>query len=481
MWSSASTIAAGDTVILWLTRDALQPLSIEPGKEFNSKFGSYRHADLIGVPYGSKVGSRTGKGFIHVLRPTPELWTMALPHRTQILYLADIAFITSYLNIKSGSKIGLHLLAVSEASQPTLTGTGSGSFSHSVIRTIGSSGHLWSYEFHETRANKARQEFIRHGLSDRVTLTHQNVCKDGFTVTDVADALFLDLPAPWDAVEHAKKALRKDRITRICCFSPCMEQVLRTVSALNEAGFSACSPNTGRFEEKITPDLAHVMLFTHRSPQLSVNLGLGAWLPESMHSRFLLQSLRRWPLHSPIRKLTTYRVSDIEMYESLLRPYDIQQTPALPTISQVSDKLKQSEIKREEKRLKQIASGPRGPGGAFHGEKRKRDGKDGEDPMPENPSATGKRAKTEDAEISNTAAEPESQSTMLEYVNMNQAQTQPTEAPISVPPMKLNFAKVMPEVRGHTSYLTFACLLPPGLVRIGIVSDATTATPDIVQ
>jgi tRNA (adenine57-N1/adenine58-N1)-methyltransferase len=87
------------------TRDALQPLIIEPGKEFNSKFGNYRHSELIGLPFGSKVGSRNGKGFIHVLRPTPELWTMALPHRTQILYLADIAFITSWLDIKRGSRV----------------------------------------------------------------------------------------------------------------------------------------------------------------------------------------------------------------------------------------------------------------------------------------------------------------------------------------------------------------------------------------
>lgn len=40
-----------------------------------------------------------------MLRPTPELWTMALPHRTQILYLADIAFITSWLGIKRGSRV----------------------------------------------------------------------------------------------------------------------------------------------------------------------------------------------------------------------------------------------------------------------------------------------------------------------------------------------------------------------------------------
>ena len=98
-------------MVIIQTRDVIQPLLITPGKDFNSKYGHYRHADLVGIPYGSKVGSRKGKGFIHVLRPTPELWTMALPHRTQILYLADIAFITSYLNIKRGSRVieaGMH-------------------------------------------------------------------------------------------------------------------------------------------------------------------------------------------------------------------------------------------------------------------------------------------------------------------------------------------------------------------------------------
>ncbi|KAK7690128.1 hypothetical protein QCA50_006777 [Cerrena zonata] len=105
MWSTAREIADGDLVIVWMTRDLVQPLIITSGKELNTRFGVYRHADLIGVPYGSKIGSRNGKGFIHLLRPTPELWTLALPHRTQILYLADIAFVTSWLDVKPGSRV----------------------------------------------------------------------------------------------------------------------------------------------------------------------------------------------------------------------------------------------------------------------------------------------------------------------------------------------------------------------------------------
>jgi len=105
MWSSAREIAAGDTVIVWLTRDQVQPLVVTPGKHFNTKFGNFKQSDFIGVPYGSKVVPKSGRGFIYILRPTPELWTIALPHRTQILYLADIAFIVSWLGIKKGSKV----------------------------------------------------------------------------------------------------------------------------------------------------------------------------------------------------------------------------------------------------------------------------------------------------------------------------------------------------------------------------------------
>jgi tRNA (adenine57-N1/adenine58-N1)-methyltransferase len=381
MWSTAREIAAGDDVIVWLTRDLLQPLLVTPGKDFNSKFGHYKHDDLIGIPFGSKVGSRNGKGFINVLRPTPELWTMALPHRTQILYLADIAFITSWLDIKRGS----HIIEA---------GTGSGSFSHSVARSIGATGHLWSYEFHEARANKAREEFTRHGMADIVTLTHRNVCKDGFTVADAVDSVFLDLPAPWDAIEHAKKALRKDRTTRICCFSPCMEQVLRTVSALNDAGFT-----------------------------------------------------------------------DITMYETLIRPHEVNQVPTLLPIGEMTQKLIKAERKREEKRLRQIANSR-----SNLSAKRKRgDNADGE-VMEAVEEAGHKRIRADDEDEADAHILMEPDQVTLEASGLvgiaeglnassSTSQTKSTTDP-QLSTTKINVSKAMPEVRGHTSYLTFACLVP---------------------
>ncbi|OMJ29500.1 tRNA (adenine(58)-N(1))-methyltransferase catalytic subunit TRM61 [Smittium culicis] len=156
--------------------------------------------------------SSKGRGYVYLLHPTPELWTLAVPHRTQILYLPDISFISAKLNFTPGKVV-------------VESGTGSGSFSHSIARSItGNGGHLYTFEYHEQRVNILRDEIKLHSLSDTVTLAHR-------------DVFFLDLPAPWEAIQHAVKALKKDIVGKICTFSPCIEQVQKTALELNKNGF----------------------------------------------------------------------------------------------------------------------------------------------------------------------------------------------------------------------------------------------------
>ena len=45
----------------------------------------------MGQPYGAKVFGHGGRGWVTLLAPSAELWTMVLRHRTQILYIADIS------------------------------------------------------------------------------------------------------------------------------------------------------------------------------------------------------------------------------------------------------------------------------------------------------------------------------------------------------------------------------------------------------
>ena len=111
------------------------------------------------------------------------------------------------------------------------SGTGSGCMTSSLARAIYPSGHVYTYEYNHIRAQVAQQEFQKLQLDDVVTVTCRDVCgkfrDEGAGLYDLAeksiDAVFLDLPEPWLAVEHALYVLKPGR--NICCYSPCMEQV----------------------------------------------------------------------------------------------------------------------------------------------------------------------------------------------------------------------------------------------------------------
>ncbi|KAL6242820.1 tRNA (adenine-N(1)-)-methyltransferase catalytic subunit trm61 [Rhinocladiella similis] len=262
----------------------------------NTRFGSYPHSTIIGEPWGSQIrasmvdtGSRGRKaqdskkrkaeamgqadngdgtatkdaiaatsGFVHVLPPTPENWTTSLPHRTQVVYTPDYSYILHRIRARPGSRL-------------IEAGSGSGSFTHAASRAVfdgyqkdeaakddgGSSpaktptptGKVFSYEYHAERYRKVKDEMVSHGLDSIVQATHRDVYRDGFllegegsaeTVSPRANAIFLDLPAPWEALPHltrdtqngAISALDPQSAVHICTFSPCIEQVQRTVSAL---------------------------------------------------------------------------------------------------------------------------------------------------------------------------------------------------------------------------------------------------------
>ncbi len=109
-----------------------------------------------------------------------------------------------------------------------------------------------------------RVDFKNNKIDDLVTVRHRDVCKNGFpNIEGGVDAVFLDLPTPWEVVTSAKSILVPqgrclvvcvkgydlgdqfvfncgyDLITgRICSFSPCMEQVQRTCLALAQHKFT---------------------------------------------------------------------------------------------------------------------------------------------------------------------------------------------------------------------------------------------------
>lgn len=213
-------IHQGDICVIFISESQKIILKIEPDQQLQTKFGVVNALDLVGRPYGVRYDCR--KGWVLPLKLTSELWTELVPHRTQILYQADISMILLQLDVKPGSIV-------------VESGTGSGSLSHAIIRACKPNGFLHTFDINQSRVKGAQEEFEDHKLSKNVKVSLRNVCELGYgeELNEAADACILDLPQTWDAIEHAYKTLKPDG-SKLCTFSPCIEQVKQNVAKMTE-------------------------------------------------------------------------------------------------------------------------------------------------------------------------------------------------------------------------------------------------------
>jgi len=217
-------IRPGDLVVVVEGFNALSHARVRIGGTYVSRFGTFHHDDWIGCEFGVRARARDGRGFVWLAAPTPELWTKVLEHRTQILYAPDIALVCEEMELKPGKVV-------------CESGTGSGSLTHALARCVAPTGKVLTYEFNATRADAATKEFDANGLNACVEVEHRDIERDGFpeAMAARADAVFLDLPGPHKCVASAARTLRPNGV--LCSFSPCIEQVHKTIGEMEKHGF----------------------------------------------------------------------------------------------------------------------------------------------------------------------------------------------------------------------------------------------------
>ncbi|MHA1155426.1 MAG: tRNA (adenine-N1)-methyltransferase, partial [Candidatus Heimdallarchaeota archaeon] len=112
-------------------------------------------------------------------------------------------------------------------------GTGSGSLTSALARYVSPGGKVFSYDFKEKHQKVARKNIEKLGLSEAVDFKIKDVTT-GFDEKDV-EAVILDMPNPWDVIDHARDALMGGG--KLVIFVPTYTQVDQSLAKLVESNF----------------------------------------------------------------------------------------------------------------------------------------------------------------------------------------------------------------------------------------------------
>ena len=221
MFTSKSSIAKeGDLVELVGLGYKHFLIRLETGAEFHTHRGVVKHDDVIGHEWGSQVFSHMGSPFFMLQPALPDL-LKDIARATQILYPKDISFILMSLGIGPG-------VQVIEA------GTGSGALTSALAYAVGKEGKVYSYEVKESVQNTAIKNLQQLRLDQTVEFHLQDIAA-GFDEQEV-DALFLDVPNPYDYIAQARAALKSGGYFGSIC--PTTNQVIMLLNALRQNGFA---------------------------------------------------------------------------------------------------------------------------------------------------------------------------------------------------------------------------------------------------
>ncbi len=195
-------------------------IELKAGGELQTHRGVLKHDDLIGLPWGSQVFSHLGSPFF-LLQPSLADLLRDTPRNTQILYPKDISTILVTMGIGPGQHV-------------VEAGTGSGAFTRALAFAVGAGGQVTSYEARPEMQHLAEKNLKKLGLEGRVTLKLQNI-EQGFDETGV-DALFLDLPNPFDYMSQVRACLKPGGF--FGSILPTTNQVQRLIGALRQHDFA---------------------------------------------------------------------------------------------------------------------------------------------------------------------------------------------------------------------------------------------------
>ena len=210
----------GDYVQLTDSKGRHYTFTLESDGEFHTHTGVIAHKELLGSPEGTVVTSTGGTSYL-ALRPLLSDFVLSMPRGATVIYPKDAAQILAAADIFPGARV-------------VEAGAGSGALTCYLLRAVGDSGLVSSYERRPEFADVAKANVERYfgGAHSSWRLTVGDLA-DVINDHDV-DRVVLDMLAPWEVLDVVASALAPGGV--ICCYVATTTQLSRIVESLRSHG-----------------------------------------------------------------------------------------------------------------------------------------------------------------------------------------------------------------------------------------------------
>lgn len=209
-----------DLVMLYLDERRQFLVQAVSGLRVSTDHGDLNLSQIIGQPFGFVGKTHLGREF-YCLKPSTADLMMKVKRTTTIVYPKDLGYLLLETSVGPGSRV-IEL------------GTGSGALTLVLAKLVAPNGTVYSYDRRDDFIENAKRNLIHVGYAENVEFACADVAREGFLQIEV-DAVFIDVPEPWDIVPKAYEALKGGH--HLVSWSPNVEQVKRTIEALEAQNF----------------------------------------------------------------------------------------------------------------------------------------------------------------------------------------------------------------------------------------------------
>jgi tRNA (adenine57-N1/adenine58-N1)-methyltransferase len=210
-----SLLQAGESILLIDRKQRVYLRTLQAGGRVSVRGAPVPAETLIGCPEGTTLRTARGETFL-VLRPTYAELIPSLPRQAQPIYPKDVGIVLLWGDIAPGMRV-------------IEIGVGPGALTLGLLRALGSTGTLVSYERRDDFAAAARANVERfHGAAPNWTI---RIADAGLGLEERGvDRIVVDVPEPWTLLEVIAASLRPGGV--LTCFLPTVLQVKQLVDGL---------------------------------------------------------------------------------------------------------------------------------------------------------------------------------------------------------------------------------------------------------